>query len=74
MRAKLLAIEARIFAQILNGYDMVFDTLAGDALISSLKVLREGGIVVSVAGPLDLELVRDWPMPFYLRLWIRAIS
>lgn len=62
------------FAQVLCGYDMVFDTLGGDALMRSFGVLREGGIVVSVAGPPDLELTRDWPMPMYLRLAIRAIS
>lgn len=62
------------FAQILRGYDMVFDTLGGDALIRSFDVLREGGIVVSVSGPPDLELTRDWPMPLYVRVAIRAIS
>lgn len=62
------------FAQVLSGYDMVFDTLGGDALMRSFGVLRKGGIVVSVAGPPDLELARDWPMPWYLRLGIRAIS
>ncbi|MES2947607.1 MAG: NADP-dependent oxidoreductase [Pseudomonadota bacterium] len=63
------------FAQMLSGYDMVFDTQGGDTLMRSFGVLRQGGIVVSVSGPPDLELARDWkPMPWYLRLGIRVIS
>ena len=62
------------FAQMLSGYDMVFDTQGGDTLLRSFGVLREGGIVVSVAGPPDIELTRDWPMPGYLKLAIRLIS
>lgn len=62
------------FARVLRGYDMVFDTLGGDTLMRSFGVLREGGIVVSVAGPPDIELTRDWPMPAYLKLAIRLIS
>ncbi len=66
--------KSQDFADVLSGYDMVFDTQGGDTLLRSFGVLREGGIVVSVAGPPDLELARDWPMPWYLRLGIRAIS
>lgn len=62
------------FTQLLAAYDMVFDTLGGDTLLKSFSILREGGIVVSVAGPPDIELTHDWPMPLYLRLAIRAIS
>jgi NADPH:quinone reductase-like Zn-dependent oxidoreductase len=62
------------FSQVLSDYDMVFDTLGGDALIKSFKVLRQGGIAVSVVGPPDIQLTRDWPMPLCLRFAIRMIS
>lgn len=62
------------FARILCGYDMVFDTLGGDTLVRSFNILRQGGIVVSVSGPPDIELTREWPMPLYLKLAIRIIS
>ncbi len=62
------------FAQILSGYDIVFDTQGGETLLRSFGVLRQGGIVVSVSGPPDLELTRTWPMPWYVRLGIRVIS
>jgi NADPH:quinone reductase-like Zn-dependent oxidoreductase len=71
---ELIDYRQQDFAQRLAGYDMVFDTLGGATLLKSFGVLRAGGIVVSVAGPPDLQLARDWPMPLYLRLGIRAIS
>lgn len=71
---EVIDYKTQDFAQILSGYDMVLDTQGGDTLLRSFGVLRAGGIVVSVAGPPDLELARTWPMPWYLRLGIRAIS
>ena len=62
------------FAEAVRGCDMVFDTLGGEALLRAFKVLRQGGIAVSVVGPPDLELTRSWPMPFYLKLAIRLMS
>lgn len=60
---------------VLSGYDMVFDTKGGYTLLKSFGVLRKDGIVVSVSGPPDLELAREWqPMQWYLRLGIRVIS
>lgn len=71
---EVIDYRSQNFAQIINGYDMVLDTLGGDALIRSFDVLQRGGIVVSVAGPPDIEMTRDWPLPFYVRLAIRAMS
>lgn len=38
-------------------YDLVFDTLGGEHTIASLGVLKPGGVLVSVAGPPDREMV-----------------
>lgn len=62
------------FSVVLKDYDMVFDTLGGEALIRSFKVLHQGGIVVSIVWPPDIELTQNWPMPFYLKLAIRMMS
>ncbi|WP_048744280.1 NADP-dependent oxidoreductase [Paenibacillus sp. P22] len=35
---------------LLAGYDAVFDTLGGDALEKSFRILKEGGQVVSISG------------------------
>ncbi|WP_206099394.1 NADP-dependent oxidoreductase [Rheinheimera riviphila] len=71
---EVIDYQQQDFSQMLEDFDMVFDTLGGDTLLNSFRVLRQGGMVVSVAGPPDLILAREWPMPLYLRLGIRAIS
>jgi NADPH:quinone reductase-like Zn-dependent oxidoreductase len=41
------------FADVLDGYDVVLDSLGGTNLEKSLTVLRRGGIAISVIGPPD---------------------
>jgi NADPH:quinone reductase-like Zn-dependent oxidoreductase len=41
------------FAQVLSGYDVVLDSLGGDNLTRSLRVLKPGGLAISVVGPPD---------------------
>lgn len=38
------------FEEILNGYDAVFDTLGGEALDKSFRILKPGGQIVSISG------------------------
>src|SRR5213592_3238030 len=47
------------FAEILHDYDLVLDTLGGETLEKSLRVLGPGGKVISVAGPPDPALARE---------------
>jgi NADPH:quinone reductase-like Zn-dependent oxidoreductase len=41
------------FADVLDGYDVVLDSLGGINLETSLTVLKAGGIAISVVGPPD---------------------
>ena len=41
------------FSQLLSGYDVVLDSLGGDNLARSLRVLKPGGLAISVVGPPD---------------------
>jgi NADPH:quinone reductase-like Zn-dependent oxidoreductase len=41
------------FADLLSGYDVVLDSLGGDNLARSLRVLKPGGLAISVVGPPD---------------------
>nr|WP_145163749.1 NADP-dependent oxidoreductase [Paenibacillus terrae] len=38
------------FEEILNGYDAVLDTLGGEALDKSFRILKPGGQIVSISG------------------------
>ena len=40
--------KSESFEEILHEYDAVFDTVGGETLSNSMKVLRKGGIVVSI--------------------------
>ena len=62
------------FEKVLKGYDVVFDTLGGVSLLKAFNILRPGGIVVSVSGPPDIHITKDWKLPLYIRLVIRLKS
>ncbi|AII03229.1 NADP-dependent oxidoreductase [Rhodococcus opacus] len=47
------------FAAILQDYDVVVDTLGGETLEKSLRVLKPGGKVISVSGPPDREFAKE---------------
>ncbi len=39
------------FATVLSGYDLVLDSLGGEALEKSLTVVKPGGLVIGIGGP-----------------------
>lgn len=46
------------FAEELSGYDFVLDSLGGENLEKSLRVLKPGGLVVGISGPPDPAFAR----------------
>ncbi|RPE77833.1 MULTISPECIES: NADP-dependent oxidoreductase [unclassified Frondihabitans] len=46
------------FEQLLGGYDLVLDSLGGDNLEKSLRVLKRGGKAIGIAGPPDPTFAR----------------
>ena len=47
------------FEKVLHGYDVVLDSLGGQTLEKSLRVLRPGGIAIGIAGPPDPAFARE---------------
>jgi NADPH:quinone reductase-like Zn-dependent oxidoreductase len=47
------------FGKVLRDYDVVLDSLGGQALEKSLRVLRPGGIAIGIAGPPDPGFARE---------------
>jgi NADPH:quinone reductase-like Zn-dependent oxidoreductase len=41
------------FEDIAKDVDLILDTVGGDTLVRSLKVVRKGGMIVSIAGAID---------------------
>ena len=57
------------FAQILRDYDAVFATVKGDNVEKSIGILRPGGKIVSIVGPLDSGFARAKGLNVVLR-WV----
>jgi NADPH:quinone reductase-like Zn-dependent oxidoreductase len=62
------------FETTLRDYDVVLDTLGGEALEKSLRVLKPGGKLVSIAGPPDPDFARQMGANWVLRLAMRLLS
>ncbi|MEU2247854.1 NADP-dependent oxidoreductase [Streptomyces sp. NPDC019224] len=62
------------FTEILDGYDVVLDSLGGDSLARSLRVLKPDGTAISVAGPPDPAFAREVGANPLLRLAMTALS
>lgn len=62
------------FEQLLDGYDLVLDSLGGRNLEKSLRVLRPGGKAIGIAGPPDPAFARELGANSLLRLAMAALS
>ena len=62
------------FETILKDYDVVLNSLAGETLEKSLRVLKAGGILISISGPPDPDFARESGASWILRLAMRLLS
>jgi NADPH:quinone reductase-like Zn-dependent oxidoreductase len=62
------------FSTVLSGCDAVLDTVGGETLARSVRVLKPGGIIVSVSGPPGPEFAREWKLNAPLRLMVGLMS
>lgn len=62
------------FGQLLSGYDLVLDSLGGENLAKSLRILKPGGLAVGVSGPPDPDFARAAALNPVLRAAIWVLS
>lgn len=62
------------FEQLLTGYDLVLDSLGGETLEKSLRVLKPGGKAIGIAGPPEPAFAREAGLNPLLRLVVAALS
>lgn len=62
------------FEAQLSGYDLVLDSLGGENLEKSLRILRPGGKAIGISGPPDPTFAREAGLNPVLRLAITALS
>jgi NADPH:quinone reductase-like Zn-dependent oxidoreductase len=66
--------KKQAFETVLHDYDFVLDTVGGDTLDRSLRVLKPGGKVISVAGPPDPAFAREIGANPVIRLVMAVLS
>lgn len=66
--------RSQAFETVLRDYDVVLDTLGGQNLTKSLRVLRPGGKLISIAGPPDPAFARELGANPIIRLAMTALS
>src|SRR5436189_4255949 len=62
------------FEQILQDYDVVLNSLGGETLEKSLRVLKPGGKLISISGPPDPDFAKVMGSSCILRLLLRLLS
>jgi NADPH:quinone reductase-like Zn-dependent oxidoreductase len=62
------------FEKILQDYDVVLNSLGGDVLEKSLRVLKPGGKLISISGPPDPAFAKDIGAPWFVRQVMRLLS
>ncbi|MEX3238454.1 NADP-dependent oxidoreductase [Serratia quinivorans] len=62
------------FEKVLVGYDVVLGTTRGDTVEKSTQILKPGGSIVSLVGPLDVKFARARGLNFFLTFIFRLMS
>ncbi len=62
------------FEDVLHGYDVVLHSQDGKTLEKSLRVLKQGGKLISISGPPDPEFGRAIGAPGFVKLVMRLLS
>jgi len=55
---EVIDYKKQAFEKVLRGYDLVLGTIKGDAIEKSVDILKPGGKIVSLVGPLDKAFAR----------------
>jgi NADPH:quinone reductase-like Zn-dependent oxidoreductase len=62
------------FSQVRSGYDLVLDSVGGDNVATSLTIVKPGGLVIGVAGPLASGFARQLRAPGVMSVIMNALS
>jgi NADPH:quinone reductase-like Zn-dependent oxidoreductase len=62
------------FEKVLNGYDVVLNSLGKDTLEKSLSVLKPGGKLISISGPPDVDFAEENGSNWFLQQVMRLLS
>ncbi|MGQ8773842.1 NADP-dependent oxidoreductase [Serratia sp. NA_112.1] len=71
---EIVDYKKEAFEKVLVGYDVVLGTIRGDTIEKSTQILKPGGKIVSLIGPLDVRFARARGLNFFLTFIFRLMS
>jgi NADPH:quinone reductase-like Zn-dependent oxidoreductase len=66
--------NAQDFEKVLSGYDLVLNSQDAKTLEKSLRVLKPGGLVISISGPPDPAFAKEAGLSPFLKLVMHLLS
>ena len=70
----IIDYKTQDFEKILSGYDVVMHSQDTKALEKSLRVLKPGGLLISISGPPDPAFAKEFGLNLFLKLVMRLLS
>ncbi|MGI8832231.1 MAG: zinc-binding dehydrogenase, partial [Nitrososphaeraceae archaeon] len=67
---EVIDYKTQAFEDLVHDYDAVFDTVAGETYRRSFKVLKKGGIIVSMLEPPNTELMNQYGVKAIFRNFV----
>jgi NADPH:quinone reductase-like Zn-dependent oxidoreductase len=62
------------FEKVLSGYDLVLNSQDLKTLKKSLRVVKPGGLLISISGPPDPTFAKEFGLNLFLKLVMRLLS
>ena len=70
----LIDYKTQDFEDILKDYDVVLNNQNNKTLEKSLKVLKNGGKIISISGPPTPALAKEMGLPWYMKIILSLMS
>lgn len=67
---RVIDYKTENYLDIVSNLDIVYDTLGGNYTIDAFDVIKDGGKVVSLVGPIDAETAREMGLNGIARLYL----
>ena len=71
---EIVDYKKQAFNQLLSGYDAVLGTVKGDAIEKAVPIMKPGGRIVSLVGPLDVAFAKARKLNFILSFVFSLMS
>ncbi|CRM79116.1 MULTISPECIES: NADP-dependent oxidoreductase [Pseudomonas] len=71
---EVIDYKQQAFENVLHGYDLVLGTIRGDAIEKAVEILKLGGKIISLVGPLDKAFARARRLNIFLEFVFGLMS